>query len=111
MERLDDMALEKRRKKTKKTNVFHGNFWMWKTRLRVRRMTRLEVRISRRMLQMRLLYREDLVNEDLEPVEDMQFGGSLGRGRSIGLSPVPIGCGGEMRGRRWMLTEARVRPL
>ncbi|KIJ89484.1 hypothetical protein K443DRAFT_687269 [Laccaria amethystina LaAM-08-1] len=24
------------------------------------------------------------------------FEGSLGRGRSIGLSPVPIGCGGEM---------------
>jgi hypothetical protein len=53
---------------------------------------------------MRPLYREDLVNEDLEPVEEMQFGGSLGRGRSIGLSPVPIGCGSQTGGRRWMLT-------
>jgi hypothetical protein len=46
---------------------------------------------------MRPLYRENLVNEDLEPAEDTQFfGGSLGRGRSIGLSPVLIGCGSQM---------------
>ena len=52
------------------------------------------------------------MKENLELVEDMQFfGGSLGRGRSIGVGPLPNGCGSEMGGERWMLTKARVHPL
>ena len=68
MGRLDGVALEKWWEKKK--NV---GFWMWKTRSRVRCVTRLGVRISRRMSQTHLLYRENLVNEDLELAEDMQF--------------------------------------
>lgn len=44
-------------------------------------MARLGVRISRRMLQMRPLYWENLAKEDLELVVGTQFiGGSLERG-------------------------------
>ena len=75
-------------------------------------MTRLGVCISKRMLQTRPLYRENLVKENLELVEDMQsFGRSLGRGGSIGLGPLPNGCGGEMGEEHWMLTKARAYPL
>ena len=73
VERLDDVALEKRWEKTKNVDL-----WMGKTRLRVHRMTRLGVRISRRMSQTRPLYRENSVNQDLELAEDIQcFGGTL----------------------------------
>ena len=61
MERLDGVALEKRWEKTK--NV---DFWMWKTCWRAGRRTRMGARISRRMSQERPLYRENLINQDLE---------------------------------------------